>query len=197
MDEIAYDVAPHAPVPEWAKPARRDDNIGRLAWRLVANKPDYTAGPALVEAIREQSGDPAADELARHLMIAAANIPADPEMFENPRGLRMIMENVAGKIRRAVRPYLHDLTSAFGVLAELESRSRAPEKPPEKRTTQLDTVMIKLSEGYSVGDSVRLPDGRRGIIVVPRGADGMAGVLVAENDHPSTGPMQFAEADGY
>lgn len=192
-------------LPAWARPAHRDDTIGRLAWQVRGRKdtdaPDLTAAPLLVEAVREASGDQAADALAREFMVLLKSFPVqfiaevekNSEQDRRPT-VRMIRECVG----RIVAAYLFDLTSACGVMARVLELCGKPPTPLEQAKAELDVTFITLPGHYSRGDRVSLPDGRRAVVVTDRRADGKYGVVPADNSEPTAmveGGMMATDSD--
>lgn len=188
--------------PAWAVPARRDDDVGRLARRLCA--PDFTAGPPLVEAIREREGDAAADELARRLVLMLNRFPASvcAELDADPSAdYSVLVVELRRSLRRVCAAYLYDLTSACGVLARVVALAGRTPQPLETGSASVSVVFCRLSPHTTVGERVTLPDGRRGVVVVPRGDDGRGGVMIDGTDGPQThsqsegdGPPTFDES---
>lgn len=196
-DELPGPMSPDGPfadspdqprAPKWAQPARRADLLGDLAHRLCASPPDFTAGPPLVEAVREREGDGAADALASELVAMLQNVPtrAVVDPISHPQMLARIPSELRGRLRRVCASYLYDLTSACGILARIVEMASEPVAPPETRAAQLDVVMVRVPVGYSRGDRISMPDGRSGVIVTDRGPDGRAGVMPTENNGPAT-----------
>lgn len=183
-----------SPLPAWAQPARRSDNIGNLAWRLRGDgpaQPDFSAAVPLVDAVADLYGAAHAMDLQQALCRALTAIR--PHWFDSARGRVRMAESVRRHVCQACRPYLYDLASAFAVLGRLVATAAEPDAPLETRSASLDVVMARVPTGYGIGDRISLPDGRQGMMVTPRNVAGFAGVLPTDNNYPTA--MQDDGAD--
>jgi hypothetical protein len=174
------------PIPSSARAARRTDNVGLIAAKLCADPPDFTAGPLLVEAVRETHGDRAADDLSANLAIMLENVPLGILVSPQLRQMRGIVLRLRRTVRRICAAYLVDLTSACGVLARIVELSTQPAQPLPQSVASVNVLLVAVPGVYAVGDRVRVPDGRLGVVVADRDAEGRYGVMLTENDEPST-----------
>lgn len=183
-DELINSAESSLPV---LSPAPRNDLIGELAHRLCADPPDFTAAPPLVEAIRERQGDIAADEIAGRIIGLSRQIPPDAAEIEDVWLLLRLARRLRNNLNRICIPYLYDLTSTSTAMARFIALTTKPVATLETAQIELEAVRMRVPQGYGVGDRIRMHDGRSGIVVTPRGVDGRAGVIPAENNYPQDG----------
>ncbi len=183
-----------AALPEWARPVRRSDDIGILAWQAIGDgphvPPDFTALVPLVDAVRALYGDGRAQTL--QATISRCIEMLHPNAVANQRNVQNTVQRICARLRSAVVQYLYDTASVASVFSHLLEIATQPVAPLETAAQQVETVRLPIRFGYGVGDRIDMPDGRAGVIVTPRGPDGRAGVMPIENsgeDGPSS-PME-------
>ncbi len=185
-EEVAFEVGVgegEEKIPAWAIPARRMDDIGRLARRLSGSRgmpPDFTAAVPLVDAVRAALGDTQADALVYKISALLLFVSADSVNGED-RNLERLAERFKYKLVQITMPYIYDFVSACGIMALIVQKAAEPPAPVETRTANVELVYCRISTGYGPGDRVRMPDGRRGVVVVRRDKSGMAGVMPQED----------------
>jgi len=189
-------------VPTWMKPVRRNDQIGKLAWLLCGElgaMPDLTAGPLLVDELRATYGDAAADDCAHKLVVLLNLIPrsAVRDIENNPNDdFSHFATNFRRQLRKLCAAYLYDLTSACGIMSRFLELACRPVKPVAQRPTQVDLVYLKLPSHMTPGDRCRLPDGRRGTVMIGHDANGECGVLPHNETNQYDGPMMQDSTGG-
>ncbi len=166
--------------PAWTIPAPRTDSIGDLARRFCGTPtapPDFTAAIPLVDEVRLVYGDVAAGSLMSKVMALTRHIPPVNHAELDARQRDRITARLRNGAREICRPFLRDFASVCGVLARAVELASEPVAPLETRSAAVEVIFCPVHMNYGPGDTVGLPDGRRGVIVTQRGADGRAGVM--------------------
>lgn len=164
------------------EPAQRDDNIGRLARRLVGdedNLPDFTTAPLLFDALMEE-GD---RDTAFRLRFEMANLGAllntgDMEPRDRAQALRSIQNNLVS----CLTPVLFDFNSLAMQLDKLVARCSAKAEVKQGEL-KLQTVRIPVGVRARRGDRVQIDDERAGMMVSERYEDGTADVMPLEEEY--------------
>lgn len=162
---------------EWAIPAKRSDNVGLLAWRLVgggAAVPDFTAAARLVDALMDAGDHDQANQLRQKLTRLVEDVR---DASHDHRSLNRLVTVCLERTRGMVSHLLYDFESVMGVLARASELASVPDAPLEEQTSEASFVRAAI--GYhGRGAHVRLPDGRHGIVVEEAGDDGRCRVLI-------------------
>lgn len=186
MDETITAGAPDDGRP---KLARRNDDVGRLAWRLVGDEkvpPDPSAAPLLFDALEDSDFPRTAiyrlrDELIRHALGF--------EFVENrPASARNAVSHWQEEMTRIMTPFLWDIDSALALTAWAVERCRSAPPPVEAGKVEVNVVWADVGPA-GLGETVRLDDGRRGTVVMEARPDGRSGVALRNETGEGGAPV--------
>lgn len=168
------------PLPEWAVPVKRTDEVGLLAWQVAGEPggmPDFTAVPALIDALHEAGMHQWAARVNEMVVQALRQVHL---MARDPRRVREYLRELGIGTRNKVSPLLYDLNSVCTVL---DAGTRF-ERPPQKvEVVQVlphgGGTVVRAECGYCHrGERVTLDDGRRGFAVTSTDESGMTQILL-------------------
>lgn len=174
--------------------ARRNDDIGRLAWRLVGdqnNPPDPTAAPLLLDAMAYDDTLRWTIQRLRDELIRSAR---DRLVYVENRtpSVRNAMSNWQEGLTRFLTPLLWDFDSAIALTSWAVDRCRAA--PPAVETGSVTVNVVWADVGrVGIGERVTLDDGRRGTVVLDTRPDGKSGVAL-HNETETVGDGMPAQA---
>ncbi len=196
--EIGYTTEPN---PSFT-PAKRDDDIGRLAWRLCGSPPDFTAAVPLADAIELEASPLVAMAFKAKVVALMRFLPSGASDFDTFRTdmRRGVVRQLRGSLRSVCAAYLYDFNSVCGTLALLVTKASVPMSPLPTRSAAVTLVYCPLSGGYDVGDRVRMSDGRNGVVIVAQDRHGLYGVMPSANNDPTPDGGDMAtqeEGPGY
>lgn len=181
-------------------PIRRD-NVGALAWRVVGddgNPPDFTAVPALFDALMEEGDHEAAFRL-RSMVANMFHSLQDGGELPQGRLRRSRIQNMKIDLLCNLLPVLFDFPSAAYELDKFV-RAESPRNETQSKV-ELQTIRMMVEPHVRRGFRVELEDGRAGVVVSERGQDGMADVIPVEEEYAvqtagSPPPMSYRTMTG-
>ncbi len=172
-------------------PAVRSDEIGKLAWRLLGI-PDEEIDPDLTAAV------PLCDELLAQGDTATA-VRLRQEIGQLWPMCANFMASGTNQRQRAVRDLqqqlghnfgflLWDFASTCGLMAKFVADANTAEEIQQGKV-ELDTVKMRVTSDLPVGFHIRLDDGRGGVVVSARDAEGFVNIVIQDDNAMSDGGM--------
>ncbi len=161
-------------------PSYRSDNVGTLARAVLTDPPDFSAVPALIEALEEAGESFAAIQVKQTIsdvvgMFAQLPLDVDSHMRVG------LLNEVSNRLRHHLEFLTYDYGGTCDYLQRVIGRLTGADQVQEGKK-EFVTYRVRVPEHVRPGNRVPIDAVRQGIVISAPDAEGFAQVIEADPD---------------
>lgn len=161
-------------------PSYRSDNVGTLARAVLSDPPDFSAVPALLEALEEAGEGLVAIQVKQVVGDIVANFASLP--LDVDAHMRVgLLNDVAYRLRNNLEFLTYDYGGTCDYLHRVVGRLTGADQVQEGKK-EVVTYRVRVPDHVRQGNRVPIDAVRQGIVISAPDAQGFAQVIEADPD---------------